>query len=103
MSIHKEISFEDEICDYLASRGWHDAEGDHELYDRKRALFPPDVLAWVQNAQPDAWETLIKNHGAGAEAILLDRLRAQLDQRGTLDVLRNGIDMMGLKDLPVCS
>jgi type I restriction enzyme R subunit len=97
MSLHKEISFEDEICDYLAAHGWNFAKGDHELYDRKRALFPPDVLAWVQTAHPDAWETLTKNHGAGAEAVLLDRLRAQLDQRGTLDVLRNGIDMMGLK------
>lgn len=97
MSLHKEIRFEDEIGDYLAAHGWLYAKGDQELYDRKRALFPPDVLAWVQNAQPEAWETLTKNHGAGAEGVLLDRLRAQLDQRGTLDVLRNGIDMMGLK------
>ncbi|MFO8027628.1 MAG: hypothetical protein R6U56_08180 [Opitutales bacterium] len=74
MTLHKENSFEDEICDYLSAHGWHFAKGDHELYDRKRALFPPDVLAWVQNAHPDAWETLTKNHGAAAEAVLLDRL-----------------------------
>lgn len=64
MILHKEISFEDEICDYLAAHGWQYKEGDHELYDRKLALFPPDVLGWVQAAHPDAWETLTKNHGA---------------------------------------
>jgi type I restriction enzyme R subunit len=28
---------------------------------------------------------------------MLDRLRKQLDDRGTLDVLRNGVEMLGLK------
>lgn len=97
MSLHKEISFEDEICDYLSAHGWLYVKGDHEHYDRKRALFPADVLAWVQSAHPDAWKTLSKNHGVGADAVLLDRLRAQLDQRGSLDVLRNGIEMIGLR------
>jgi hypothetical protein len=66
-------------------------------YDRARALFPADVLAWVQATQPKAWETLTKNHGAKAAETLLDPLRAQLDQRGTLDVLRHGVELLGLK------
>ena len=97
MSLHKEISFENEICDHLADHGWLYAEADHALYDRKRALFPPDLLVWVQQSQPEAWETLTKNHGAGAGDTLLDRVRDQLDQRGTLDVLRHGVDLLGLK------
>ena len=97
MSLHKEISFELEICQHLAANGWLYAEGDAAGYDRARALFPADVLAWVQATQPQAWETLVKNHGAKAEETLLTRLRDQLDQRGTLDVLRYGIEMLGLK------
>ncbi len=97
MSLHKEISFELEICQHLAANGWLYAEGDAAGYDRARALFPADVLAWVQATQPQAWETLVKNHGAKAEETLLTRLRDQLDQRGTLDVLRHGIEMLGLK------
>ncbi len=97
MSLHKEISFENEICEHLAANGWLYAEGDHKLYDRARALFPPDVLAWVKEAQAEAWETLTKNHGAGAGEVLLDRLREQLAQRGTIDVLRHGIELLGLK------
>ncbi|MGL5016920.1 MAG: type I restriction endonuclease subunit R [Luteolibacter sp.] len=97
MNIHHEISFETEICQHLAKNGWLYAEGDAANYDRKRAIYPPDVLAWVQETQPKAWETLVKNHGAQAEETLMIRLRDQLDQRGTLDVLRHGIELLGLK------
>ncbi len=97
MSLHQEIAFETEICDHLAAHGWLYSEGDAAGYDRARALFPADVLAWVQATQPQAWEALTKNHGAQAGETLLNRLRDQIDQRGTLDVLRHGIEMFGLK------
>lgn len=103
MTLHKEISFENEICDYLAANGWLYAEDDAKLYDRARALFPADVIAWVQDTQPKAWEALTKNHGAAAEAVLLDRVRKSLDDRGTLHVLRHGIDLLGLKQTLVLS
>jgi type I restriction enzyme R subunit len=97
VSLHKEISFEQEICAHLAGHGWRYAEGDAAAYDKARALFPADVLAWVQAAHPKAWETLVKNHGSQAGETLLARLRDQLDQRGTLDVLRHGVELLGLK------
>ncbi|MEH2564963.1 type I restriction endonuclease subunit R [Bradyrhizobium sp. AZCC 2289] len=97
MSLHKEISFEDEICGHLAAHGWLYAEGDAALYDRARAVFPADLMAWVQNTQPTAWQTLAKNHGPSAEAVLLDRIRKQLDDRGTLDMLRHGVELIGLR------
>ncbi|RWD02064.1 MAG: type I restriction endonuclease subunit R [Mesorhizobium sp.] len=97
MNLHKEISFEDEICDHLAAFGWLHADGDAAGYDRARALFPTDVVAWVQAAQPQAWATLSKNHGAAAEGMLLDRIRKQIDERGTLDVLRHGVELIGLR------
>src|SRR5665213_3232142 len=97
MSLHKEISFETEICEYLAEHGWLYSEGDAAGYDRAKSLFPADVLAWVQTTQPEVRETLTKNHGSQAEATLLTRLRDQIDQRGTLDVLRHGIELLGLR------
>ncbi len=96
MSLHKEISFEDEICSTLAAQGWMYSANDGG-YDRKLALFPEHVLAWVETTQPDAWEALIKNHGAAAGDTLSLRLREALNQRGTLDVLRHGFDMLGLR------
>ncbi len=96
MTLHKEINFESEICDHLGAHGWLCAADDASSYDRARVLFPADVVAWVQASQPNAWDTLVKNHGTKAAETLLDRLRSQIDQRGTLDVLRNGIDVLGL-------
>src|SRR5512139_629472 len=97
MSLHREIQFENDICAHLGANGWLYAEGDAQGYDSARALFPADVLAWVQATQPKAWDTLSKNHGGAAEATLLDRLRKQLDDRGTLDVLRHGVELLGLR------
>lgn len=101
MNLHQEHQFEADICNHLASQGWLYAPpgnvGDASGYDTARALYPADLLAWVQATQPQAWEALTKNHGAAAEAMLLERLRKALDDRGTLEVLRVGMDLLGLK------
>ncbi|WP_242098780.1 DEAD/DEAH box helicase family protein [Sphingomonas sp. CROZ-RG-20F-R02-07] len=99
MSIHKEIRFEDEICAHLTEHGWLYEPGSAALYDRKRALFAPDLVAWVQETQPKVWESLSRTHGAGAEAALLDRVRKQIDDRGTLDVIRHGVEMVGVRGM----
>ena len=97
MNLHKEISFEAEICDCLAASGWMYSGSDAIAYDRPRALFPADVIGWIETTQPIAWASLTKAHGTMASSVLLDRLRKQLDERGTLDVLRHGIELIGLK------
>ncbi|QEG01603.1 hypothetical protein Mal15_56800 [Stieleria maiorica] len=97
MSLYNEIEFENDICNDLAAHGWLYAEKDAADYDCQLALFPPDVVAWVKESEPDAWEALSKNHGASAEATLLDRLRHSIDKSSTLNVLRNGFDVLGLK------
>jgi type I restriction enzyme R subunit len=97
--LHQEISFESEVCDALAAGGWLHASGDAQLYDRKRALFGPDLAAWIKATQPKAWESLEALHGASAEAMLLDRVRKSLDDRGTLDVIRNGVEMIGARGM----
>jgi type I restriction enzyme R subunit len=97
VSLHREISFEAEIYGHLAANGWLHADGDAASYDRSRALFPADVVAWIQASQPTAWSALSKNNGSAAETVLLDRIRKQLDERGTLDVLRHGVELIGLR------
>ncbi len=96
MSLHHEVAFEREICEHLAANGWIYEEGSADAYDRQLALYPPDLIAWVQETQPEAWEVLQKNHGAKASATLLERVRRQLDQLGTLDLLRQGVEVLGL-------
>jgi type I restriction enzyme R subunit len=97
MSLHKEIEFENDICNHLGAHGWL-YEQYAQPYDTPRALLSADVIGWVQATQPKAWDALGKNHGAAAETVLLDRLRKQLDERGTLEVLRFGIEMIGVRE-----
>ena len=78
MSLHQEHHFEREICAHLVANGWLYAEGDAAQYDRSRALFPADVIAWVQATQPKEWAKLEKNHGPHASDTLLKRLREQI-------------------------
>jgi len=94
MATHKEIGFEEVICDHLSTQGWLYAAGDAAGYDRARALFPADIAAWAEATQPKAWADAKARHG---EAVILDRLRKQLDELGTLEVLRRGIEILGLK------
>jgi type I restriction enzyme, R subunit len=95
--LHKEINLEDEICEYLATNGWLYAPGEAVSYDRARALFPGDVISWLQATQAQAWETLSKNHGPQAAEVVVGRLRDAVNQRGTLDVLRHGVELLGLR------
>jgi len=99
MNLHKEISFEDEICAELHAAGWLYDQGSAVCYDRARALFPEDVQTWLEATQPRVWESLIKAHGHAAIDVLCDRLRKSLNDRGTLDVLRYGVELIGVKGL----
>ncbi|WP_085316776.1 type I restriction endonuclease subunit R [Derxia lacustris] len=98
MNLHQEHHFEAEICQHLAAHGWLHADGDAALCDRTHGLFLPDLLAWVEATQPDSFQRLTKTHGAALASVLAERVRKNLNERGTLDVLRRGVEMLGLKE-----
>jgi len=88
---------------YLARHGWLYEADAAARYDRARALFPEDLVAWAQATQPGAWDALTKTHGPAAGTVLAERLRMALDKQGTLDDLRAGLDVVGLKQrLALC-
>lgn len=97
-NLHQEHHFEAEICQALASTGWLYAEGDAAQYDRANALFLPDLLAWIEATQPDNWQRLSKTHGPQLAERVAERVRKSLNERGTLDVLRRGVEMLALKE-----
>ncbi len=98
MSLHKEIHFESEICQHLAARDWLYAEGDAALFDRTHGLFMPDLLAWIEATQPESFHRLTKTPGPALTTMLAERVRKNLNERGTLDVLRRGVEILGLKE-----
>ena len=98
MSVHLEIKFEDEICDYLSNHGWIYEKDSAENYNKELALFPSDLIAWVKETQPKEWINLQKKRGSSAEAGLLQDIRTNLNSSGTLDTLRKGATILGLRD-----
>ena len=97
MNLHKELHFEQEICAHLVANGWLYAEGDAQNYNRETALYLPDVLAWIEESQPEAWQGLCKTHGTNVQKVLAERIRKSVNERGTLDVLRRGVEVLGVK------
>lgn len=96
MSLHQEKFFESAICEHLVQHGWFYAEGDADLYDRQNALYMPDLLAWIEETQSNSYQLLAKAHGPKMAERIAERVRKNLNERGTLDVLRRGVEMLGL-------
>jgi type I restriction enzyme R subunit len=92
--IHNEYQFEMDVCDYLASQGWLYSKDD-KGYDAERALFPEDLLGFIQDTQPKSWDRLKSFHNGASQNTLLDRLVKVQDTEGTLHALRKGFKATG--------
>ena len=66
-------------------------------YDRALCLLPRDVVDFVLATQPKEWQKLAQHHGAAVKEQFLKRLAAEIERRGALDVLRNGLKDSGCK------
>lgn len=89
---HKEIVFEDEVCDHLKAHGWlHDApDVDRKHYDRELAIYVPDAIAWLKDTQPETWAKIKGEHNGSSEKLLIERIAKVMDTGGSLSVLRHG-------------
>lgn len=101
MSVTTEHTFEGNIEAHLLSHGW--VKVSPASYDKKIGLFPDEVITFVQSTQPKAWAKLVRHHGGddAARTKFLTRLAAELNQRGTISVLRSPIKDRGV-DVRLC-
>jgi type I restriction enzyme, R subunit len=68
-----------------------------EDYDRALCLLPGDVMDFVLATQPKEWKKLEQHHGVAVKEQFLMRVATEIERRGALDVLRNGIKDSGCK------
>lgn len=94
MSKHTEIRFEEAIEQYLLEQGGY-SEGDPKTYDPERALFPADVVAFIEATQNKNWKALTEFYGSRATDTLMDSLSKELASKGSLNVLRHGFKCFG--------
>ncbi len=66
-------------------------------YDRDLCLIPRDVLDFLLATQPKEWAKLKDHYGSEVKERFLKRVSREIEHRGTLDVLRNGVRDAGCK------
>ncbi|MFI3892655.1 type I restriction endonuclease [Kocuria rhizophila] len=103
---HQEKKLQQEIATYLSEHGWLHSPSS-EGYDKERAIFPEDVLGWLEDTDPENFAKVVPPHGddaarAKGERRILDRIASQLSQPerdggGVLNVLRKGFLVPGAR------
>ena len=93
---HTEQAFETAIEHHLTTVGGY-GKGERDTFDLNRGLFPQEMLAFIQETQPQEWEYLAKLQKGKAEETLLDDLCRALNSphEGCLSVLRHGFKCFG--------
>ncbi len=100
---HLESALENEIAEHLAAEGWLYSPTDAG-YDRELALFPEDVLGWLEDSQATEFEKVVRPadseaHRDAASREILSRLVKSLDldplkNGGTIRILHDGFSMV---------
>jgi type I restriction enzyme R subunit len=88
-----ERDFEVEIVSWLTAHGGY-SEGVDRSFDPVSGLDKSELFEFLATSQRRSWDRLQELHGgdsARARAAFLQRLVSELDRRGTIDVLRNGV------------
>jgi len=66
-------------------------------YDEDLCLDPEMAVKFIQATQPKEWAKLKRQYGDRAREQFAKRLAREIERRGTLDVLRNGVKDRGAK------
>ena len=102
-----EFTFQNDIIKQLVSTGW--LLGKPENYNRGLALYPADLLGFVQETQGGQWQKYRKLYPNNPEQKFLERVAAQLNKAdpnaankemrtfGTLGVLRHDLRERGTR------
>jgi type I restriction enzyme R subunit len=94
----KEEQFESDIVDWLTAHGGYTAGADSH-YDPATGLDTAELFAFIGATQAERWEELVPRHGGErdvAQRKFVSRLVGELSRRGTVDVLRRGIEDQGV-------
>lgn len=96
-SEHSEGAFESAIEAHLLANGW--VQGSPSHYRRDLGLDTAVLFEFIGATQAKAWDRLVGLHGGADQAQLkfAKRLAAEIDARGIVDVLRRGVEDMGVK------
>ncbi|MCI5103890.1 MAG: DEAD/DEAH box helicase family protein, partial [Algiphilus sp.] len=90
---HQEKHFEAYIVAQLEKQGW--LVGDTRHYDTEHALYPDDLVTWMEATQPDKWDKFCHDHRGKEREAFMGRVARSLERDGTIQVLRRGFAIAG--------
>ncbi len=89
---HSEAAFEQVVEDHLLAHGYVTVTS---RFDRPRAIFSGEAIAFIRATQPKEWARLEALHGANTAAQVLADLCKWMDTYGALHTLRHGFKCYG--------
>ncbi len=94
---HTELRFEEAIEAHLLAHGW--ISGTANNYRPALGLDTAELYTFIGATQPEEWERLLGLHGGAdvAQRKFAERLAAEINLRGTVDVLRRGVVDLGVR------
>ncbi|NLC09660.1 MAG: type I restriction endonuclease subunit R [Gammaproteobacteria bacterium] len=100
MADSRERFFQNDIIKSLSEQGW--LVGSASEYDKAHALYPEDLIGYFKDAWPERWEKFCKSNPQNPEKVFVQKTVRELEKKGTLDVLRHGFKVPGVK-IDLCS
>ena len=88
-----EQDFEGHIEEHLVKSGY--SSSDPTTYDKTLCLIPSHLIEFIQETQPKTLEKLEVQYGSDTIGNLLKRVSTEIEKRGIIDVLRNGVKDRG--------
>ena len=107
MSKANELTFQNDMIRQLLANGWLLGKAEH--YNRELALYPEDVIGFVEDTQDEQWQKFCALYPVQPEQKFLERLAQQLNKAdpnaankeirsfGTLGVLRHELKDRGTR------
>ncbi|MHC8379736.1 type I restriction endonuclease subunit R [Pseudomonas sp. MDT1-16] len=102
-----ELMFQNNMLKHLLANGWLLGKAEH--YNRELALYPEDLLGFVQDTQPEQWQRFCALYPSHPEQHFFERVASQLNKTdpnaaskdmrtfGTLGVLRHELRHRGTR------
>jgi type I restriction enzyme R subunit len=94
--VHTEYAFESRVEADLVGRGWAPAQG---TFNAELGIDTGEMFRFIGATQVKSWERLIDLYGGDqptAQRQFAQRVAAEIDARGVLDVLRQGVRDRGV-------
>ncbi|MCC4289622.1 type I restriction endonuclease subunit R [Vreelandella aquamarina] len=100
MADSREARFQQDIIEAMTAHGWK--TGPASGFERASALYTEDLLGYVREAWPERWEKFCKANPQAPEQVFVQKVVRELERAGTLEVLRHGFKVPGVK-FDLCS